>query len=176
MAVTSITTCDLHDGDAPKATSHSFSIDNRSFEIDLCPKHLTEFNVTMGQFVAAARRGAVRAPSSGRRRGVVITPANRVSEIRKWARRNGMDVSAKGRIPFMIIEAFENSNTASANSDSAAEETDKPLVEPPAFVKEKTPGQLKRSDTPKTAAARSTGGRGRKSGVSVSVNGKPVQV
>jgi len=112
MAVTSFVTCDLHHGDSPKATTHIFSIDNRAYEIDLCPEHLDRFHTVMSEFVEGARRTGNRAAATGRGRArLATTPGAEVSAIREWARRNGMDVSTKGRIPLTIQQAYEASGS-----------------------------------------------------------------
>ena len=176
MAVTSITTCDLHNSDAPKATSHTFSVDNRRYEIDLCPQHLAQLSEAIQTFTAAARRSGARTSNVMRRRGVAATPANRVSEIREWARRNGMNVSAKGRIPVSIMQAYENAGDDSDLSSMQEYDTAPDWEERSAPAVAKSPGRPRVSGSTKTAAARTPARRGKKSDVSVSLNGDSVKI
>ena len=72
---------------------------------------------TLATFVAAARRG------TGRRASALRVPrpaANReqTTAIREWARANGQDISARGRIPRVVTEAYTNRNTAPAPSNA----------------------------------------------------------
>lgn len=87
-----------------------FGLDGVSYEIDLNDDHVGKLRNNLAEFIASARRtdGRVKrsttpaAPHSngGRRR-------EQTQAIREWARRNGYDVSDRGRIPAAVIEAFE---------------------------------------------------------------------
>jgi hypothetical protein len=181
MAVTNITTCDLHTtGEAPKAQTHTFSLDNRSYMIDLCPEHLAQFNTTLQEYVSSSRRSAGRSAPRSRQRASSATPSNRVSEVREWARRNGMEVSSKGRIPLSVMQAYDSAdagqpkgrNSRYSVSDNGDTTKNAVVVE----VNEISPSQKRRPGRPKgsknvkTAAASRRG----RSQVTVAVNGKPV--
>jgi hypothetical protein len=113
MAITSYITCDLNHEEPMKAVTHTFSIDNRSYEIDLCENHLAQFQAALSEYVKAARRNnPTRGVSTGRvRNRNVPVPTPPVSAIREWARKNGMDVSTKGRIPQSLLVAYEASGS-----------------------------------------------------------------
>lgn len=112
MALTSLITCDLHGEDAPKASSHTFSLDTRSYEIDLCEEHFAQIQEALSEFIEVARRSGTRTAVAGRGRGKVpAAPPTSIPAVREWARRNGMEVSAKGRIPSSVLHAYEASDS-----------------------------------------------------------------
>ena len=91
----------------------SFGLDGVAYEIDLGEDNATNLRETLAEFVGAARRvgGRVKrstgspsvgggTPASGRSR-------EQTQAIREWARKNGHDVSDRGRIPALVIDAFE---------------------------------------------------------------------
>lgn len=179
MAVTSLITCDLHRGDAPKATSHTFSFDNRSYEIDLCDDHLNRLQTTLQEYIDNGRRtGGRAAPTARGRAKAAPAPAKPVSSIREWARRNGMEISAKGRIPLTIVQAYESSTAAAGNGadesapsdDTATTETD----DAPATTRGRGSRGGKTTGSARGGKAKARGGR--TSGLKVTMNGKPVPV
>lgn len=85
----------------------SFSLDGVSFEIDLSDNNATELRDSLAQFIEHARR------TGGRKRSVTQAPTQRPSvdreqnqAIREWGRKNGFDISDRGRIPAEIIDAY----------------------------------------------------------------------
>ncbi|MFN2625524.1 MAG: Lsr2 family protein [Mycobacteriales bacterium] len=97
--------CDLcGDGKEGEATVE-FSIDGRSYEIDVCAEHNTEIHNAFAAYVGAARRSGsgLRRGRRGRGGG----DRERVAEIRAWARQQGLHVSERGRIAATIAEKYE---------------------------------------------------------------------
>lgn len=95
------------DGDSADETVE-FGIDGRTYEIDLSSGNAGRLRDALAQYVASARRTATTA--GARRRG---SPAGRPSvdreqnqAIRDWARKRGMKVSERGRIPSEVLEAY----------------------------------------------------------------------
>lgn len=90
-----------------------FGLDGKSFEIDLSKGNAGRLRDALAEFVAAARKsGGVR-----RRSGAVATAPRRPSidreqnqAIRDWARKRGMKVSDRGRIPAEVLEAYHQEN------------------------------------------------------------------
>jgi hypothetical protein len=115
---------DLDGGDA--AESVAFSIDGKLYEIDLSGKHAAALRDAFAPFVGSARRagGSVVVP-----RPKVSTRAGRsraeTSAIREWANAHGHEVSARGRIPSTVLEAYENRRSAAV----AAAALKAPIVE-----------------------------------------------
>lgn len=87
--------------DSGEGETTNFSIDGKSYEIDLKPEHVEQLREALAPYVAAARRTG--APAARRKSG-----RRNVDEIRTWARANGFTVSDRGRIPANIETAFQN--------------------------------------------------------------------
>ena len=115
---------DIDGGSA--AESVAFSLDGKSYEIDLSEGHAAELRDAFAPFVAGARRAGASAvvsrprmsARSGRSRTETVA-------IREWATANGLEVSARGRIPSTVLEAYE----ARGNAPVAAAPVVEPVVE-----------------------------------------------
>jgi hypothetical protein len=100
---------DLSGGEA--AESVSFSLDGRSFEIDLNEKNAASLRESLAPYIAAGRssRGgkvaATRRPSGGYA-GSELDPA----VVRSWAQENGYEVSTRGRVSRELREAYLAAN------------------------------------------------------------------
>jgi hypothetical protein len=79
----------------------AFSLDGVSYEIDLSSAHAADLRADFGKWIDKARRVGGRR-LTGRRPAV----AGDISEIRAWALANGHEVSARGRIPGKVREAY----------------------------------------------------------------------
>jgi hypothetical protein len=81
-----------------------FGIDGSEYEIDLNEKNAARFHKLLAPFVERGRR-AGRAP----RRAVRRTAASRrrSRDIRTWAKRQGIDLSDRGRIPSNVVDKYE---------------------------------------------------------------------
>jgi antitoxin (DNA-binding transcriptional repressor) of toxin-antitoxin stability system len=101
--------CDLHDDEVEGTETVSFGLDGSSYEIDVCDAHAAELRNAFASYVGAARR-AGRA-SVAARRGRPAAKAGggnqRVAEIREWARKNGHQVSERGRLSATLVAAYE---------------------------------------------------------------------
>jgi hypothetical protein len=85
-----------------------FGLDGKNYVIDLSTTNAEKLRTALADFVAAARR-----PGGGRRKaaGAVATRPSAVDReqnqaIREWARKKGMEVSDRGRIPADVLEAY----------------------------------------------------------------------
>lgn len=87
------------------AETYTFGWQGRNYEIDLSDKNAKELEnfiskyVTHGRVIAQQRGGAK--PKK---------PAPTASEIRDWARANGVEVPDKGRIPAEVNDAYKAAN------------------------------------------------------------------
>ena len=84
-----------------------FSFDGRNYEMDLCSWHSDSFDETISRFAQYARKPAVRAPAFKRR-----TAAHRQhsASVRAWAKKTGIEVSDRGRIPSAVVARYEASH------------------------------------------------------------------
>ena len=86
-----------------------FGIDGKSYEIDLSETNAGKLRDAFAAYVGSARR-----LGGQRRGGVASTVARRPlvdreqnQAIREWARKRGMKVSERGRIPAEVLEAYQ---------------------------------------------------------------------
>ena len=106
------------DGDTADETVE-FGIDGKNYEIDLSKDNAGKLRDALADFVAAARRsgGRRRAGGGSGSGGAGTGPKGRASvdreqnqAIRDWARKRGMKVSDRGRIPAEVLEAYHKEN------------------------------------------------------------------
>jgi hypothetical protein len=88
-----------------------FGLDGTDYEIDLNAAHDNELRGVLAQYVDAARRitASVRTAGHGRRdRRSPQAAAGGVpsEEVRAWAKRRGIEISDRGRIPRAVIAEF----------------------------------------------------------------------
>ena len=84
-----------------------FGLDGTDYEIDLNAKHAGELRDALARYVTAARRAgssARRPARTGRK-----APANglNTTEIREWAKTQGIDVKDRGRVPAELVVKFQ---------------------------------------------------------------------
>jgi hypothetical protein len=100
---------DLDGGEA--AETVSFGLDGTSYEIDLSKRNADALRDALAKYVggarkigrAAATRGSSRSSTS---RGSVAIDRDQAAAIRSWAKKQGLKVSDRGRIPANIIEQY----------------------------------------------------------------------
>ncbi len=99
---------DLDGGEA--AESVAFSIDGKSYEIDLNEKHAAALRDAFAPFLGSARRAGGSSPVATRQKAFAraARPREETAAIREWANANGHVVSARGRIPSTVLEAYEH--------------------------------------------------------------------
>lgn len=100
------------DGESADETVE-FGIDGKNYEIDLSEKNAGQLRDALAAYVAAARRrtGSRRrggAAAGGTRRPAIDREQNQA--IRDWARKRGMKVSDRGRIPAEVLDAYHREN------------------------------------------------------------------
>jgi Lsr2 len=98
--------CDYDSKEIPdgEQLTRAFSLDGRDYEIDLCERHSQKFDEVLEKFADKARRVTGR---TGRPKRRTTAHRQRSAEIRAWAKRSGMEVSDRGRIPANVIAKFE---------------------------------------------------------------------
>ena len=101
--------CDYDSKEIPDGEhmTRAFSLDGRDYEIDLCEKHSQRFDDALKRFSDRARKVTGRVSRTKRR-----TAANRQhsADVRAWAKRSGIEVSDRGRIPANVIERYDASH------------------------------------------------------------------
>jgi Lsr2 len=99
------------DGSAAEGTIH-FSFEGTDYEIDLNAAHAKALRKALDKYIEAGRKVS-RAAGRGSRRGRAPgTGPNSSSEVRAWARRQGITVSDRGRIPGEVTARFKEETGA----------------------------------------------------------------
>ena len=80
-----------------------FGLGGTDYEIDLSKKNADQFAREIGPFIDAARK----VPSSRRAARGARAPRRGQSEVRAWARDQGIKVSDRGRIPADVLARYE---------------------------------------------------------------------
>jgi hypothetical protein len=103
---------DVDGGEADETVT--FSLDGVDYAIDLSHANADGLRKAFTEFVGAARRTGGRAAKSTSGRTQVKPGGDRAQNqaIREWARRNGHQVSERGRIPAELIAQFQQANGA----------------------------------------------------------------
>ena len=101
---------DLDGGQADETVE--FGLDGKNYEIDLSSRNADKLRDAMAAYLGVARR-----PGGGRRGGRAAAsarsgPVDREQNqaIRDWARKQGMNVSERGRIPADVLDAYHQKN------------------------------------------------------------------
>ena len=103
---TQILYVDDMDGSKAEGTVR-FGLGGADYEIDLSKKHADQFARDIGPYIAAARklssssRRAARGPRSAR---------HDQSDVRAWARSQGLKVSDRGRIPADVLARYQSAH------------------------------------------------------------------
>jgi Lsr2 len=120
---------DLDGGEA--AESVAFSLDGKSYEIDLSDKHAAALRDAFAPFISGARRAGNSSKVATRQKMSMRAGRSRedTAAIREWANANGLKVSARGRISSVILEAYANRGNAPAAPAVAKAPAAAPAVE-----------------------------------------------
>ncbi|HEY6296128.1 MAG TPA: Lsr2 family protein [Streptosporangiaceae bacterium] len=96
------------DGSAAEGTVR-FALDGTDYEIDLNAQHAAALRKAMGKYVEAARRSssgaAARRPASRSGRRSSASGLN-TTEVREWAKAQGIEVKDRGRVPAELVVRF----------------------------------------------------------------------
>jgi len=84
-----------------------FGLDSVSYEIDLSEGNAAKLRDLLAPYVAAGRRMGGKRKAAGRRRPGVSS----ATEVRVWAAENGYTVSARGRVPAEVREAYDRAHS-----------------------------------------------------------------
>ena len=93
------------DGSAAEGTVR-FGLDGAEYEIDLSAEHANALRDVLARYISAGRRsggGARRPARSGRR---ASASGLNTTEVREWAKAQGIDVKDRGRVPAELVVKF----------------------------------------------------------------------
>jgi len=96
---------DLDGGEADGTVR--FGLDGAEYEIDLSTQHADALRKALQPYLTAARKasgGPQRRTTRSRRAG--ISGVN-TTEVREWAKAQGIDVKDRGRVPAELVVKFK---------------------------------------------------------------------
>ena len=82
-----------------------FALDGTGYEIDLSSKHAQALRAALSSYAGAARRAPGTRPARSRRKPGAGGPDS--TQVRDWARSQGLDVKDRGRIPAELVVKFK---------------------------------------------------------------------
>ena len=108
--IITVLTDDLDGSDADRTLE--FGLDGVNYTIDLSEKNAGKLRKALDPYLTAASRVGRSSVGRTAARGAAASPprSNRDQNqaIREWAKKNGYEVSERGRIPSSIVEAFHS--------------------------------------------------------------------
>ncbi|MEU4838054.1 histone-like nucleoid-structuring protein Lsr2 [Nocardia testacea] len=99
---------DDYDGTSIAEETVTLALDGVTYEIDLSADNAEKLRDTIGFWTTHARRVGGRA--KGKQRPQAASSNARTQTIREWARKNGLEVSSRGRISAEIAEAYQKAH------------------------------------------------------------------
>ena len=88
-------------------TTVHFSLEGRSYEIDLSSENVEKIRRAFSPFISAGRVAGHSASSvrtESRRRPA---PTRDLVDVRTWAEKNGYPINARGRISAAVLKAYD---------------------------------------------------------------------
>jgi hypothetical protein len=84
-----------------------FGLDGTDYEIDLNTEHAQALREALAPYVTAARRagGGPRRPARGVRK--ILAGEPNTTEVREWAKAQGIEVKDRGRVPAELVVKFK---------------------------------------------------------------------
>jgi Lsr2 len=83
-----------------------FGLGGHDYEIDLSQKHADQLTAAIGPFIAVARK----VPSARRPVRAARAARHDQSDVRAWARGEGLKISDRGRIPADVLAKYESAH------------------------------------------------------------------
>src|SRR5215469_14466215 len=103
---------DLDGTSSSDISTVTFGLDGVTYEIDLNENNATNLRDHLSEYIASARRTGGRVKRGGSPAGGSGRNREQTQAIREWAKKNGHEVSDRGRIPAAVIDAFEAAQAA----------------------------------------------------------------
>ena len=84
-----------------------FGLDGAEYEIDLNADHARELRDALARYTSSARRvgSTAKRPGRGGRKGSVS--GLNTTEVREWAKGQGIEVKDRGRVPADLVVKFK---------------------------------------------------------------------
>jgi hypothetical protein len=103
----------------PADETMAFSNDGVTYEIDLSKSNADTLRTNFAPYVDKARKTATA--RSARKGTGPRTASNRErsSDIRTWAKQQGINVNDRGRIPAQVLDAYDSNDPSKAKEPAA---------------------------------------------------------
>ncbi|NOJ63905.1 MULTISPECIES: histone-like nucleoid-structuring protein Lsr2 [unclassified Arthrobacter] len=90
----------------------SFGIDGTKYEIDLTTQNAAQLRSILSDYVDQGRKAASDNRGQNMQQGLSTTHGKpqRIQQVRQWAQTNGFNPGTRGRIPYSILEAYNNAH------------------------------------------------------------------
>jgi hypothetical protein len=105
---------------AENISTVEFALDGRAYELDLTDENSAKLHDALSQYVQAARKIGGRRRSGVRPGQATKTTGHApgysretLKSIREWAKKNGHNVSDRGRLPADVVQAWETAHAGS---------------------------------------------------------------
>jgi hypothetical protein len=107
---------DLTGEEAENISTVEFALDGVTYELDLTDENSTKLHDALSQYAKAGRKIGGRRRSTARAvkstgRAAGYSRETRKS-VREWAKKNGYNVSDRGRLPAEVLQAWETAQAA----------------------------------------------------------------
>lgn len=94
------------DGSEAEGAVH-FGLDGTHYEIDLSTAHAKELRTALARYTEAARKVASTARRPARNRRTAAAARHNTTEVRDWARAQGIEVKDRGRVQANVVVKFQ---------------------------------------------------------------------
>lgn len=84
----------------------NFAIDGVAYEIDLNDTNAAELRHVLDRYVSAARRSSAPSRGRGRPRATAQGSSPTSSEVREWAKAQGLSVNERGRVQASVMADY----------------------------------------------------------------------
>jgi hypothetical protein len=88
-----------------------FGLDGTEYEIDLNAEHAQALRDALARYVQAGRRAGGSAPRPARAARRVSGSGVDSTEVREWAKAQGIEVKDRGRVPAELVVKFKAATT-----------------------------------------------------------------
>jgi len=93
--------------DEGEAKTIRFSLEGRSYDIDLSEPNAQKLRDALAPFIEAATPVSTVAKSARSRAQRGASRTSDLAAVRSWANENGYKVSDRGRVPAAVVEAYD---------------------------------------------------------------------
>ena len=83
-----------------------FGLDGTNYEIDLSAVHAGELRSVLAPYASAGRKVTGAARRTARGQGKAAANGFSTTEVRDWAKANGVEIKDRGRVPADVIARF----------------------------------------------------------------------